>query len=92
MTKSSFEHGHGLRHNGAIGSTGKPMSFLSELLAAIVLWLSATALCQFGVVIEEKIIKPKVERTVARSPREAARLETAPKIVCPEQAARLARA
>ncbi|PVM86683.1 hypothetical protein [Caulobacter endophyticus] len=68
------------------------MSFLSELLAAIVLWLSATALCQFGVVIEETIIKPKVERTVARSPREAARLETAPGIICPEQAARLARA
>lgn len=65
------------------------MSFLTEIFAAIVLWLSAMALCQFGVVIEEKIVKPKAERTVARSPRAAARIDSPPKIVCPERAARL---
>lgn len=50
------------------------MSSLAESLAALVLWLSATALCQFGVVVERQAAKvpPKVERTVARTPRQQA--------------------
>ncbi|CAN5493945.1 hypothetical protein BH10PSE4_BH10PSE4_40220 [soil metagenome] len=49
------------------------MSSLIEFLAAILLWLSAMALCQFGVVVEHQAKAPsKVERTVARSPRQQA--------------------
>lgn len=92
MTKSSFEPDCRLLHNGGIGSTGEPMSFLTEIFAAIVLWLSAMALCQFGVVIENKMPKPKAERTVARTPRDAARIDTPPRIVCPERAASVVRA
>ncbi|MFT4253557.1 MAG: hypothetical protein QM608_13860 [Caulobacter sp.] len=67
------------------------MSFLTEIFAAIVLWLSAMALCQFGVVVEGKLPKPKAERTVARTPRAAARIETPPQVVCPERAAGVVR-
>ena len=55
------------------------MSYLAETLAALVLWLSATALCQFGVAVERQAAKvpPKVERTVARTPRQQAVESTA---------------
>ena len=49
------------------------MSSLAEFFAAIALWLSAMALCQFGVVIESHHARaPRVERTVARTPRQEA--------------------
>ncbi|MGR4863883.1 hypothetical protein [Caulobacter sp. LARHSG274] len=49
------------------------MSALAEFFAAIMLWLSAMALCQFGVAFECQVKAPhKVERTVARSPRQEA--------------------
>lgn len=84
MTKVSFEPGWGLRHTDDIGSMGAPVSFLTEIFAAIVLWLSTAALCQFGVAVEDELarIKPRVERSVARTPRMAPRAE-APTIVAP---------
>ena len=49
------------------------MSALAEFLAAIVLWLSAMALCQFGLATEQQVkAPPKTERVVARSPRRQA--------------------
>jgi hypothetical protein len=52
---------------------GPPMSALAEFFAAIVLWLSAMALCQFGVAFECQVKAPhKTERTVARTPRQEA--------------------
>ena len=49
------------------------MSSLAEFFAAIALWLSAMALCQFGVVIDAHHAKtPRMERTVARTPRQEA--------------------
>ncbi len=49
------------------------MSSLVEFIAAIMLWLSAMALCQFGVAVEHQVKAPsKAERTVARSPRQQA--------------------
>ena len=52
---------------------GPPMSALAEFFAAIVLWLSAMALCQFGVVVDRQVkVPPKAERTVARTPRQQA--------------------
>ena len=53
---------------------GPPMSALAEFFAAIMLWLSAMALCQFGVAFERQVSKapPKAERTVARTPRQQA--------------------
>jgi hypothetical protein len=46
------------------------MSFLAELLAVMVVWLSSLALCQFGVVVDkEPRAKPVKERVVSRSPR-----------------------
>jgi hypothetical protein len=52
---------------------GLPMSALAEFFAAIMLWLSAMALCQFGVVVDRHVkTPPKAERTVARTPRQEA--------------------
>jgi hypothetical protein len=49
------------------------MSALAEFIAAIMLWLSAMALCQFGVIVDHQVkIPPKAERTVARTPRQEA--------------------
>lgn len=46
------------------------MSFLAELLAVAVVWLSSFALCQFGVVVDHAVrphTKPPEARTVNRS-------------------------
>lgn len=52
---------------------GPPMSSLAEFIAAIVLWLSAMALCQFGMAVEHRAkAPPKAERVVARTPRQEA--------------------
>jgi hypothetical protein len=52
---------------------GLPMSSLAEFIAAIVLWLSSMALCQFGMAIEQKVkAPPKAERVIARTPRQQA--------------------
>jgi hypothetical protein len=49
------------------------MSALAEFFAAILLWLSAMALCQFGVAVDRQVrVPPKAERTVARTPRQEA--------------------
>jgi hypothetical protein len=49
------------------------MSLLAEIFAVIVLWLSALALNQFGMAVERKVEqRPKVEKSVARSPRNQA--------------------
>jgi hypothetical protein len=46
------------------------MSFLAEILAVMVVWLSSVALCQFGVVVDNNPkAKPPKERVVTRSPR-----------------------
>ncbi len=49
------------------------MSFLAELLAATVVWLSSFALCQFGVAVEARVrseaAPAPASKTVARSPR-----------------------
>ncbi len=46
---------------------GPPMSSLAEFIAAIVLWLSSMALCQFGMAAEQKAkAPPKAERVIAR--------------------------
>jgi len=59
------------------------MSSLVEFIAAMLLWLSAMALCQFGVVLERQVkAPPKAERTVARTPRQQAVQST---IVCPHR-------
>jgi hypothetical protein len=52
---------------------GFPMSSLAEFIAAIMLWLSSMALCQFGMVVEHRAkAPPKAERVIARSPRQQA--------------------
>lgn len=46
------------------------MSFLAEMLAVAVVWLSSFALCQFGVVVEHAVCphaKSSEARTVSRS-------------------------
>lgn len=46
------------------------MSFLAEILAVAVVWLSSFALCQFGVVVEHAACphaKSSEARTVSRS-------------------------
>jgi hypothetical protein len=46
------------------------MSFLAEMLAVAVVWLSSFALCQFGVAIEHAVCphaKSSQARTVSRS-------------------------
>jgi hypothetical protein len=49
------------------------MSSLAEFIAAIMLWLSAMALCQFGMAVEhEAKAPPKAERVIARTPRQQA--------------------
>lgn len=49
------------------------MSSLAEFIAAIVLWLSAMALCQFGMAVERQAeAPPKAERVIARTPRQEA--------------------
>ena len=55
------------------------MSFLAEMLAAAVVWLSSFALCQFGVAVETRArpaaAQAPASKIVARSPRgEAAKL------------------
>lgn len=49
------------------------MSFLAEMLAAAVVWLSSFALCQFGVAIETHVraapAPTQSSKTVSRSPR-----------------------
>ena len=50
---------------------GSPMSTLAEFCAAILLWLSSMALCQFGMAVEHQTkIPPKAERIIARTPRQ----------------------
>ena len=52
---------------------GLPMSSLAEFVAAIMLWLSSMALCQFGMAVEHQAKSPpKAERVIARSPRQQA--------------------
>jgi hypothetical protein len=52
---------------------GSPMSSLAEFFAAIMVWLSSMALCQFGMVVEHQAkAPPKVERVIARTPRQQA--------------------
>jgi hypothetical protein len=52
---------------------GFPMSALAEFIAAIVVWLSSMALCQFGMAVEHKAkAPPKAERVIARTPRQQA--------------------
>lgn len=52
---------------------GPPMSALAEFFAAIMLWLSAVALSQFGVAVDREVkAPPKAERTIARTPRQQA--------------------
>ena len=64
---------------------GPPMSALAEFFAAIVLWLSAMALCQFGVAFERQAkAPPRVERTIARTPRQEAVQNTS---ICPNRKA-----
>ncbi|CAN5411715.1 hypothetical protein BH10PSE3_BH10PSE3_41050 [soil metagenome] len=49
------------------------MSSLAEFIAAIMVWLSSVALCQFGMVVEHQVkIPPKAERVIARTPRQQA--------------------
>jgi hypothetical protein len=49
------------------------MSSLAEFIAGMLLWLSAMALCQFGVVTERQVRPPpKAERVIARTPRQQA--------------------
>lgn len=46
------------------------MSFLAEMLAVAVVWLSSFALCQFGVAVEHAVCphaKASEARTVSRS-------------------------
>ncbi len=46
------------------------MSFLAEMLAVVVVWLSSVALGQFGILLDTSpIAKSPPERTVSRSPR-----------------------
>ena len=42
------------------------MSFLAEMLAVAVVWLSSFALCQFGVVVEH-VVCPHAKSTQART-------------------------
>ena len=52
---------------------GLPMSSLAEFIAAIMIWLSSMALCQFGMAVEHRVkAPPKVERVIARTPRQQA--------------------
>ena len=52
---------------------GPPMSSLAEFTAAIMLWFSSMALCQFGMAVEHRAkAPPKVERVIARTPRQQA--------------------
>ena len=49
------------------------MSFLAEMLAIVVVWLSSVALGQFGIVLDTcPLAKATSERTVSRSPRGSA--------------------
>lgn len=49
------------------------MSSLAEFIAAIVLWMSSMALCQFGMAVEHQAkAPPRVERIIARTPRQQA--------------------
>jgi hypothetical protein len=44
------------------------MSSLAEFIAAIMLWLSSMALCQFGMAVEHQAkAPPKAERVIART-------------------------
>ena len=52
---------------------GFPMSSLAEFIAAIMLWLSSMALCQFGMAVDHQAKVPaKAERVIARTPRQQA--------------------
>jgi hypothetical protein len=49
------------------------MSSLAEFIAAIMVWLSSAALCQFGMSVEHQAkAPPKAERVIARTPRQQA--------------------
>jgi len=49
------------------------MSSLAEFIAAIMLWVSSAALCQFGMAVEHQAKSPpKAERVIARTPRQQA--------------------
>ena len=59
------------------------MSSVAEFIAAIMLWLSSMALCQFGMAVEQKAkAPPKAERVIARTPRQQAvqTIETCPQL------------
>ena len=48
------------------------MSFLTEMLAVAVVWLSSFALCQFGVAVDNRACpnaKIHQNKTIVRSPR-----------------------
>lgn len=52
------------------------MSFLAEMLAVVIVWLSSFALCQFGVAVEHAVCldaKSSQTKTVNRSRDAAAR-------------------
>lgn len=54
------------------------MSFLAEMLAIVVVWLSSVALGQFGIVLDTcPLAKSVPERTVSRSPRGSVRAPVA---------------
>jgi hypothetical protein len=46
---------------------GFPMSSLAEFIAAIMLWLSSMALCQFGMAVEHQAKSPPKAERVALS-------------------------
>ncbi len=49
------------------------MSSLAEFIAAIMLWMSSMALCQFGLAVDHQVKPPpKAERIISRSPRQQA--------------------
>jgi hypothetical protein len=49
---------------------GQAMSFLAEMLAIVLLWLSSLALGQLGIVLDSHpVAKSPPERNVLRSPR-----------------------
>lgn len=49
------------------------MSSLAEFFAAILLWMSSMALCQFGMAVDlQAKAPPRAERVIARTPRQQA--------------------
>ena len=66
------------------------MQFIAEFLTAIVVWIAAAVLSQFGVEVElERHAPPAVERVVERAAAQDARTLSE---ACPEQAAKARKA